>query len=795
MAGFIDSILGFFNKKNDSSLPSESSTITEKLSIKTRSEEDRDDEEVNNILPIDLITSSQNILDSNQSDDEYRSITVHGHSIYDPLVTQSVTQSSNTTTRMNWSGNGRSISVQGISIKNPLTYWSRSDNLDASCIVKSLKVEIPDGEKLPSLPYWPQYSGLTPTQRGKYLLWLSQGRNDDLDEIGYAFIFFYGLERRIILENQDYDTILPEVQRLQARYPTSGSFNNYLNHFMAYVVGFRLAEMKEKDIRKIFPEFDGLEDYPTKVILSWHWSNKLPITWDLCYSISKNSVGFSRTILTRKAPVLLKQLFRKKILEQFPNGIPLSSDYDQFQLNYKPASPSLLRYVGYSENPGLIKPLTLPIPRFGSLPFETVRTIWADCIEELKPVSNKIVATDGKVTREVYGALPDALKDEIPHPDLELWRNFISAKQPVDGSILIPISDIAHQIGIEKRDVLTTNQSIIVTSTVRDFGWVVVPDQTISGTSYKWNDTVAIIPFSNKENAITENFQSAALIFEIAHGIAASDEGVSEIEENFLKTFISDQFSLNVFEIECLKGVQKVLEIQPPSLSRIGKRLSKHLNPEQKIALANFLGEIVLLDNKFVKEEQKAIKTVFKALEIDPAVSDELIKKFLVGHVPDEPITVLKSGKTRKGEAIPPPVIKPEFSMNKEKLDQIIKDTKIVREMLEAVFEQEQEGIVIDIKSEVKIPETPVKTYTRPGEFDLPFPSETIPSLDTKYLSMLHDIMKLDELSLDDFTVLARKHNLMPRAACDDINTWALEELGDFLLEESESRIVINYKK
>jgi hypothetical protein len=55
--------------------------------------------------------------------------------------------------------------------------------------------------------------------------------------------------------------------------------------------------------------------------------------------------------------------------------------------------------------------------------------------------------------------------------------------------------------------------------------------------------------------------------------------------------------------------------------------------------------------------------------------------------------------------------------------------------------------------------------------------------------------MKAEQLNQDDFTGLARKHNLMPRAAFDDINAWADEELGDFLLEENESRIVINYQR
>lgn len=747
MAGFFDSIFGFFSKKKDSSLT--------------------------------------------QPDDEYRPITVHGQSIYDPPVTYL----SSATSGMTWVGRGQSISVQGFTIHNPLTYWSNNTYPEASCIAAALKVEKPENTSSTSLPYWPQYSGLTPIQRGKYLSWLSRGRNDDLDEIGYAFIFFYGLERRAILEKQDCDEILQEVQRLLIRYTLSSSFNSYLNQFMAYVVGSRLGVMNDSDIRKLFPSFDNLDDYTTKVILSWHGSHNLAIHWELFYSLSKTSAGFTRTNMVKKSPALLKQLFRKKFLLHFPEGIPFASAYDQFQLNYRHASPTLMRNAGYSKGANLIEPLILPIPSFDSQPFESLKKIWDDCIEELKPAVSRLNKSDGKITRDVYSALPDALKDEISHPERELWRNFISARQSVDGSIILQVSDIANQIGIEKREVLTATQSREITSTVKDFGWVLVPDQMTSGTSYRWNDAVAIVPLGDKEKAVSENFQSAALIFEIAHGIAASDEGVSEVEENFLKTFISDQFSLNVFEIECLKGVQKVLEIQPPSLSKIGKRLSKHLVPEQKIALANFLVEIVLLDNKFVKEEQKAIKTVFKALEIDPAVSDELIKKFLVGHVPDEPITVLKSGKTWMGEAIPPPVIKPEFSINREKLKQTMEDTRAVQDILASVFEQEEKEMEIGIEPEVKIPETPVKTNIRPGEFNLPFPSETIPSLDTKYLSMLHDIMKSDEMSQDDFTGLARKHNLMPRAAFDDINAWADEELGDFLLEESESRIVINYQK
>jgi uncharacterized tellurite resistance protein B-like protein len=784
MAGLIDSVLGFFRKKeNLLQDPENTKSAITNSSLKTRTNDYY-------IPPVGSAHSSNPA--AGLPSEEYLSINVHGRSIYDSPVTYP----SSATSGMKWVGNGQSITVQGFTIYNPLSYLSNNSNPEASCILTSLKTEKHDNTNSPSLPYYPQYSGLTPVQRGKYLSWLSRGRNDDLDEIGYAFIFFYGLERRAILEKQDCDIILMEVQRLLSRYPVSGSFNSYLNHFTAYVVGSRLGGMTDSAIRKVFPVFDNLDEYSAKVVLSWHWSNNLPVPWDLCYSLSANSAGFPRTNITRKAPGLLKLLFRKKFAVQFPEGISFTSEYDQFQLNYRPASPSLLQYVGYSGRQGLIEPLVLPIPALSSAPFKTLVKIWTDCIEEIKPACNKLAKAEGKITQDVYGVLPETLKEEISHPDRELWQKFISSRQQqAKGSVIVHVSDIALIEGIEKRASLTSTQSKTITSLVKDFGWILVPDQTLSGTSYKWDDTVSIIPRNDKGLTVSEKFQSAALIFEIAYGIAASDENVSEIEESYLHNFITEQFSLNTVENECLKGLLKVLETQPPSLSKISKRLSKHLISEQKIALVDFLGEIVLLDNKFVKSEQKALKTVFKALEMDPAVSDELIKKFLVGHIPDEPITVQKPGKSRKGEAIPPQVIKPEFSIDKEKLKRTMEDTQAVQKILASVFEQELEEITREMEPEVKIPVLPVKTSVSQTDFDLPFPPETIPSLDAKYLSMLYDIMKSEQLSQDTFTDLARKHNLMPRAAFDDINAWADEELGDFLLEEIESRIVINYKK
>ncbi|MDT9702706.1 TerB N-terminal domain-containing protein, partial [Streptomyces sp. P17] len=48
--------------------------------------------------------------------------------------------------------------------------------------------------------YWPSYSEITPRARRAYLSWLADGRRDPEADIGYVFLFFYGLERRAIAE-------------------------------------------------------------------------------------------------------------------------------------------------------------------------------------------------------------------------------------------------------------------------------------------------------------------------------------------------------------------------------------------------------------------------------------------------------------------------------------------------------------------------------------------------------------------------------------------------------------------
>ncbi|MEL6937542.1 MAG: TerB N-terminal domain-containing protein, partial [Cyanobacteria bacterium J06607_17] len=88
--------------------------------------------------------------------------------------------------------------------------------------------------------YWPAYRDISPACRAAYLEWLSNGRKAPDAYIGYVFLFFYGLERRVFRDfpNLKIDTsseltaIFFEVERLLNLYGSNSSFNGYASNFL-----------------------------------------------------------------------------------------------------------------------------------------------------------------------------------------------------------------------------------------------------------------------------------------------------------------------------------------------------------------------------------------------------------------------------------------------------------------------------------------------------------------------------------------------------------------------------------
>ena len=85
-----------------------------------------------------------------------------------------------------------------------------------------------------NVPYWPSYAHLDPPSRLSLLKWLAEGKGDPSIYIGYVFIYFYGLERRLMLEDADDEApvIVDEVKRLLSLFHDNHSFSGYASQLL-----------------------------------------------------------------------------------------------------------------------------------------------------------------------------------------------------------------------------------------------------------------------------------------------------------------------------------------------------------------------------------------------------------------------------------------------------------------------------------------------------------------------------------------------------------------------------------
>ena len=84
----------------------------------------------------------------------------------------------------------------------------KNENPDPSTIWVHLPIQKGEAEKL---SYWPHYIDLSPQQRYAYLSWL---RNVDVPtDMGYVFLYYYGLEKHLILG--DIERAVNQIIRLR----------------------------------------------------------------------------------------------------------------------------------------------------------------------------------------------------------------------------------------------------------------------------------------------------------------------------------------------------------------------------------------------------------------------------------------------------------------------------------------------------------------------------------------------------------------------------------------------------
>jgi hypothetical protein len=141
-----------------------------------------------------------------------------------------------------WFKRGQVVSVAGFSLSDGMIYVGHSLPLvqgatpNDNCLIDPfLPVARCDPDWAgKTMSYWPAYSTISPQARLAYLTWLAGGRTDPSVGIGHVFLFFYGLERRLLVDRamDEAADIIGEVERLLSMYGANRSFDRYARQFL-----------------------------------------------------------------------------------------------------------------------------------------------------------------------------------------------------------------------------------------------------------------------------------------------------------------------------------------------------------------------------------------------------------------------------------------------------------------------------------------------------------------------------------------------------------------------------------
>src|SRR4028119_281561 len=191
----------------------------------------------------------------------------------------------------------------------------------------------------------PSYSRIEPASRAAFAEWLIRGRSDPGAYVGYVFLYFYGIERRVLVDakqsdlaREEVDGLLAEVERLRGIYSGSRSFQGYAASFLSVA---RLLHRPFR-IEELEPPLEGrgLEmPLALKIALGAFASTGQPVPPEWALSWTLTSPEISLRTPARRCPEEFRELFRIRYAEA--GGLTLKANKARISAQYRPASPRL----------------------------------------------------------------------------------------------------------------------------------------------------------------------------------------------------------------------------------------------------------------------------------------------------------------------------------------------------------------------------------------------------------------------------------------------------------------------
>jgi len=519
-----------------------------------------------------------------------------------------------------WVPPGESVRVADVTLTEGMVYVGARLNAPngrtAPCLINDfLPVARAGDYRSRQMGYWPSYAEASPSERRAYLTWLSEGRSDPDCDIGYVFLFFYGLERRIIVDSSkddaakgDWPAIVRELRRLLAIYgEKSGSFRHYAGELLSWI---ELDGTSSGLYEKPVPEFPRSYELPPylRLALGQASVDRAPIPAPLALAWVRLAPEYQLRTAATRCPEEFERLFTTRYHDDLGPGLVLPKNRTKLRFVYRAASAGLIGTtvsMGFGDIPD-VTALTRPI--------RTLMEIADRCTDRLAAYSR---------LRGREPSLVDSLECRVllpapawPADDLARLNALIARVQ--GDSVTLTLRELEASLGTAGQP-LTRKGVRNLVQFLADVEVGIEPNVLSGARTPKSEDDIVLFrqPVGDSKVGAGAEYQTAALTLQLGSALAKADGKFGEQEIEFLRGKINEWERLTPAERCRLHAHLQLLVADPPTLTGLKKKLEP-LSMAARETIAAFMVTLAQSDGFVSPDEVKLLEKIYKALGIEP---------------------------------------------------------------------------------------------------------------------------------------------------------------------------------
>jgi tellurite resistance protein len=647
-----------------------------------------------------------------------------------------------------WVPAGKDVTVRSYTVPGGLLYLGHLDLNDSTAEPSVIDPVLPVAgttschERL--MGYWPSYSSISPEARAAYLGWLSTGKSDPQADIGYVFLYFYGLEKRLFTlpscdpkVTPEVDNIRKEIERLAGIYGDRGTFGSYSGSLLDYI--------EAKNIT--LPELGNPPEVPDpKEIHSRRLSVKVgvgvyakagkPLPAEWAYSLYALNNSASLNAADGLLPDLRRKMFNYIYKEHFGEGIKSPKTGPKIMADHHFGNASLMHTT--------VARIEIPLPDV---------TMNQQTMEEIQKVGS-----EASVVFRKFSAFATENPEECQSLSglgilpVALWPSDIRVMYEAFRSDPPKVMKFQELPGYPplgatlKRFRLNNFVEKLAT-----MGLGMDPDSRLGGELPGPDDPVAVFAARDLENrsAVSKHFNGAALLLQLASIVASSNEGFSDAEALTILNYLDSEIDLPEWEKQRLAARLAIYRQYPPAPARLRKQING-MASDIRESIGNFLVQVAAADGTVDPTEVRTLEDLFRLLGLEKAALYSKIH------------SVQTQGKiTSPGSNIGVPGAG-GIQFDVDRIAALRSESAKISTILDKVIES--------IEEHVDIAAVPEK-------------EDTLLGLDSEHAGLLKTLLSKSEWTRSEAEQLCSKRGLMIDGAFERINDAAFDRFDSAILE------------